>query len=149
MHEHLKKVLQGKPWRARDRRLHTLVLDEVEAHSSLDLFALCGHFSHVVCMGDADQRIPEYMVPAKHMPSSDIMCEEVELRKVACGALEWLRAAPQTTVQVIKFQKAAWESLQEATSVTFHVAHICASSAAMLFRHCRPPFFLQANWGYP
>ena len=94
--EHLKKVLQGKPWRARDRRLHTLVLDEVEAHSSLDLFALCRHFSHVVCMGDADQRIPEYMVPAKHMPSSDIM-EEVEQgkatpgdrwRKVACGALE-------------------------------------------------------------
>ena len=60
-----------------------LVLDEVEAHSSLDLFALCGHFSHVVCMGD-DQRIPEYMVPAKHMPSSDIM-EEVEQGKLLTG----------------------------------------------------------------
>ena len=162
--EHLKKALQGK---ARERRLHTLVLDEVEAHSSLDLFALCGHFSQVVCMGDADQRIPEYMVPAKHMPSSDIMCEEVErgnanvpgdpLRKLTSGALEWLWAhgqvhrlrgvhrfgtavaefarsfsrrfselrvhpsAPQTTVQVIKFQNATWESVQEATSVTFHV----------------------------
>ena len=126
--EHLKKALQGKPWWARERRLHTLVLDEVEAHSSLDLFALCGHFSQVVCMGDADQRIPEYMVPAKHMPSSDIMCEEVErgnanipgdpLRKLTSGALEWLWAHGQVHYlrEVHRFGTAVAEFAQSLSS---------------------------------
>ena len=139
------------------------------------------------------------MVPAEHMPSSDIMCEEVEqgkarapgdpLRKVACGALEWLRAHAHVHFlrEVHRFGPAvvelarrlshrygdlcaqrnwspnncAGDQVPESCVGVFAggyishlsclfsatVAYICASSAAMLFRHCRPPFFCKPTGG--